>query len=87
MIGVKNLEGMLGTDIFWSDGFVIAAAARLGAIVVKTVIGLIMEPLTLCFESWVLVKLPLFGEYEPGPGNSSFGLLACNVVTFLLMLA
>ena len=69
MIGVRNRDGMLGTDIFWRDGFVKAAAARLGATVVKTVIGLISEPLTLCLGTSMLAKLPCFGEYEPGPGN------------------
>ena len=27
MIGVKNLDGMLGTDIFYNDGLLTAAAA------------------------------------------------------------
>jgi hypothetical protein len=46
MIGVRNREGILGTDIFCKDGFVAAAAALLGATAVSTVIGLITVPLT-----------------------------------------
>ena len=76
IIGVKNLDGILGTDIFWSDGFVSAAAALLGAIVVMTVIGLIF-PLELAPS-----KLPL-REYYPGPGISSVCLPTCSVVTRL----
>ena len=45
MIGVKNLDGILGTDIFCKEGLLSAAAARLGLTAVITVIGLITAPL------------------------------------------
>lgn len=45
MIGVRNLDGILGTDIFCKLGLLTAAAARPGAIGLITVKGFITVPL------------------------------------------
>ena len=44
MIGVKNRDGMLGTDIFYKLGLLMAAAARPGEIGLITVRGCMTEP-------------------------------------------
>ena len=71
MIGVKNREGILGTDIFCKLGLLIAAAARPGAMGLMTVNGLITAPLGL--SRLGVTKEDLCGSYEPGPGESGFG--------------
>ena len=52
MIGVRNLDGMLGTDIFCKLGLLTAAAARPGEIGLITVIGLMTAPLLEGEESF-----------------------------------
>ena len=44
MTGVRNRDGMLGTDIFCNDGLETAAIARPGETAFTTVMGLIMAP-------------------------------------------
>ena len=46
-MGVRKREGILGTDIFYRLGFLMAAAARPGDIGLITVIGLMTVPLGL----------------------------------------
>ena len=44
MIGVRKRDGILGTDIFYKLGLLMAAAARPGEIGLITVKGCITEP-------------------------------------------
>lgn len=44
MTGVKNFDGMLGTDIFCKLGLDTAAIARPGETLVTTVIGFMIAP-------------------------------------------
>ena len=66
MTGVKNLDGMLGTDIFYRLGLLAAAAALPGETACKTDIGLMMLPLVPGLMD--LLKADTFVSYDPGPG-------------------
>ena len=80
MIGVKNLDGMLGTDIFYNDGLLTAAAARPGEIGLITVNGLMTAPLG---EARIGVwNYDLCALYSPGPGDSGGGSLREAVLTY-----
>ena len=74
MIGVKNLDGMLGTDIFCNEGLLCAAAARLGETAVMTVVGLIIGPLVF-LDKLCPTKADMLVSYCPGPGDSYFFIL------------
>ena len=84
-MGVRKREGILGTDIFYRLGFLMAAAARPGEIGLITVIGLMTVPLGLALAPLGESNCEATGSYSAGPGKWGSGSRSAAIeVSFFL---